>query len=211
MVDCLGGEKITTKSEMSMKEAIFNAKLAFIDNLAEAGIPEEYKNPLLTWIKLIFSDDQPNANKQGIKQEEFSNLINSMSYMPIKANYNVEESGVEGHTDAIQIGVIKEGQQEANKIVAVGALYNDESPDVVDFFKKEIADGRAVNFSWEIRYKDSIFEDDVEWLIGTTTKAVTAVKSPAYDGRTPLLSISSFDFIKLIDDELSKREHVGVM
>lgn len=193
-----------------MKEAVFNARLAFIDNLAEAGIPEEYTNPLLTWIKLIFSDDQPNVNNQGIKQDEFPNLIRSMSYMPIKANYSDEEAGVQGHVDADQIGVIKQGQQEANKIVAVGALYNDESPSVVEFFKKEISEGRAVDFSWEIRYKDSSVEDDIEWLMETTTKAITAVKSPAYDGRTPLLSISSFDFIKAIDDELRKREAVEV-
>lgn len=193
-----------------MKEAVFNARLAFIDNLAEAGIPEEYKNPLLTWIKLIFADDQPNVNKQGIKQEEFSNLIRSMSYMPIKANYSDEEAGVQGHVDANQIGVITQGQQEANKIVAVGALYNDESPGVVEFFKKEIYEGRSVDFSWEIRYKDSSIEEDIEWLMETTTKAITAVRSPAYDGRTPLLSISSFDFLKAIDDELRKRDAVGV-
>lgn len=193
-----------------MKEAIFNATLAFIDNLAEAGIPSEYTNPLLTWIKLIFADDQPNANKQGIKQEEFPNLISSMSYMPIKANYSSEEAGIQGHTGAVQIGVLKEGQQQGNKVVAVGALYNDEFPDVVEFFKKETSEGRAVNFSWEIRYKDSKVEKDVEWLVGTTTKAITAVKSPAYEGRTPLVSISSFDFVKAIDDELRKREKIGV-
>jgi len=188
------------------KKAIFNAKLAFIDNLAAAGIPDEYKNPLLTWVKLIFADDKPNANSQGIKQEEFTNLIKSMSYMPIKANYDSEGSTVEGHSDAVQIGVLKEGQKEANRIVAVGALYNDEFPDIVEFFKKEMNDGKAVNFSWEIRYKDSAIENDTEWLVGTTTKAITAVKSPAYEGRTPLLSISSFDLIKAIDDKLKSRE-----
>lgn len=191
-----------------MKEAIFNATLAFVDNLAEAGIPEEYTNPLLTWIKLIFADDQPNANNQGIKQDEFPNLIKSMSFMPVKADYNAEEAGVQGHTGAVQIGVLKEGQQEGNKIVAIGALYNDEFPDVVEFFKKEISEGRAVAFSWEIKYKDSISEDGIEWLTGITTKAITAVESPAYEGRTPLVSISSFDFVKAIDDELKRRKQV---
>ena len=178
------------------------------ENLAEAGVPDEYKNPLLTWIKLVFADDQPNANSQGIKQGEFPNLIKSMSYMPIKANYNSEEADVQGHIGAVQIGVLKEGQQEGNKVVAVGALYDDEFSDVVEFFKKETTEGRAVNFSWEIRYKDSLVEDDVEWLVGTTTKAITAVKSPAYEGRTPLVSISSFDYVKAIDDELRRREQV---
>lgn len=207
MVDYMDGAKIGS----NMKEAKFSATLAFVENLAEAGIPDEYRNPLLTWIKLIFADDQPNANNQGIKQDEFPNLIRSMSYMPIKANYSQEESGVQGHADAVQIGVLKEGQQEGNKVVAVGALYNDEFPDVVDFFKNETSEGRVVNFSWEIRYRDSSIEDEVEWLTGTTTKAVTAVKSPAYNGRTPLVSISSFDLVKAIDDELRKRkENVGV-
>lgn len=193
-----------------MKKAIFNAKLSFVENLAEAGIPEEYKNPLLTWIKLVFADDQPNANNQGIKQDEFPNLIKSMSYMPIKANYSPEEADVQGHVDATQIGVIKEGQQEANKIVAIGALYNDESPDVVDFFKREMSEGRAVDFSWEIRYKNSTIEDDIEWLADTTTKAITAVKSPAYDGRTPLVSISAFDLFNEIEEELKRRKTAGV-
>ena len=193
-----------------MKEAIFTAQLKFIENLAEAGIPNEYKNPLLTWVKLIFADDQPNANNQGIKQDEFPNLIRSMAYMPIKANYNPENSDVEGHVDATQIGVLKEGQHQANKIVAIGALYNDEFPDVVDFFKSEMSEGKTVNFSWEIRYKNSNIENDTEWLSGTTTKAITAVKSPAYEGRTPLVSISSFDLVKALDDELKKRELLGV-
>jgi hypothetical protein len=188
-----------------MKETIFKAQLSFVENLAEAGIPDEYKNPLLTWVKIVFADDQPNANEQGIKQDEFSNLIKSMSYMPIKANYKAD-SGLEGHDGASQIGVIKEGQQEANKIVAIGALYDDEFPDVVKFFKDEISEGRSVDFSWEIRYKESEEEDGVEWLKETTTKAITAVKTPAYEGRTPLVSISSFDWLHAIDDELKRRK-----
>jgi hypothetical protein len=191
------------------KKAEFTFNLDFIENkdLALAGIAEEYNNPLLTWIKLIFSDDQPNANKQGIKQSEFPNLIKSMAYMPIKANFE-SESGLEGHSGAKQIGLIKEGQQQGNKVVAIGALYNDEFPDVVEFFKKEIAEGKRIDFSWEIRYKDAIEEEGIEWLTETTTKAVTAVQDPAYEGRTPLISISSFDLVKMIDEELKEREKI---
>jgi len=209
MADFMGGKKIMINSENDMKEAVFSAELQFIDNLALAGIPDEYKNPLLTWVKIIFADDKPNANSQGIKQDEFPNLIKSMSYMPIKADYNPDE-GVQGHTGAVQIGVIKAGQQEGNKVVAVGALYNDESPDVVEFFKQEMAGGNAVNFSWEIRYKDSQIEEDVEWLKDTTTKAITAVRTPAYEGRTPLVEIDSFNLLKAIDDELMRRREKTV-
>lgn len=196
-----------------MKETTFNISLSFIEDekeLAQAGIPEEYKNPLLTWVKFIFTDDQPNANKQGISQDEFPNLIKSMAYMPIKANFD-SEFGLEGHSDARIIGVIKAGQQQGNKVVTIGALYHDEHPEVVDFFKKEMSDGNNVDFSWEIRYKDSEDKDGVEWLKNITTKAVTAVQHPAYEGRTPLVSISAKDLIEIIDEELKERKVTEVV
>jgi urease beta subunit len=195
-----------------MKETVLNISLNFIEekDLAQAGIPDEYKNPLLTWVRFIFTDDKPNANKQGISQDEFPNLIKSMAYMPIKANFD-SEFGLEGHSDARIIGVIKAGQQEGDKVVAVGAIYHDEFPDVVDFFKREMAEGNRVDFSWEIRYKDSDEKDGVEWLKNITTKAVTAVQHPAYEGRTPLVSISAKDLIQLIDDELKDRKVTEVV
>uniref|UniRef100_A0A6M3LFI5 Prohead protease n=1 Tax=viral metagenome TaxID=1070528 RepID=A0A6M3LFI5_9ZZZZ len=195
-----------------MKDTTFNISLNFIEDneLAQAGIPEEYKNPLLTWVRFIFTDDQPNANKQGISQDEFPNLMKSMAFMPIKANFD-SEFGLEGHSDARIIGVIKAGQQQGNSIVAVGALYADEHPDVVEFFKKEMAEGNSVDFSWEIRYKDSEDKDGVEWLKNITTKAVTAVQHPAYEGRTPLVSISAKDLIELIDGELKDRKVTEVV
>ena len=195
-----------------MKETVLNISLNFIEekDLAQAGIPDEYKNPLLTWVRFVFTDDKPNANRQGISQDDFPNLIKSMAYMPITANFD-SEFGLEGHSDARIIGVIKAGQQEGDKVVAVGAIYHDEFPDVVDFFKKEMSEGNRVDFSWEIRYKDSEEKDGVEWLKSITTKAVTAVQHPAYEGRTPLVSISAKDLIQLIDDELKDRKVTEVV
>lgn len=197
---------------MTDKETKFTLSLDFIEDseLAQAGIPDEYKNPLLTWVRFIFTDDLPNANKQGIGQDEFDNLIKSMSYMPIKADFD-SEFGLEGHSEARIIGVIKGGQQQANTVVTIGAIYHDEFPDVVDFFKKEMAEGGSVDFSWEIRYKDSEEIDGVEWLKEVTTKAVTAVQHPAYQGRTPLVSISAKDLVQLIDDELKDRKNTEVV
>jgi len=193
------------------KETKFTVSLDFVEDseLAQAGIPDEYNNPLLTWVRFIFTDDQPNANEQGIGQDEFQNLIKSMSYMPIKADFD-SEFGLEGHSGALIIGVIKGGQQQANKVISIGAIYHDEFPDVVDFFKKEMSEGRNVDFSWEIRYRDSDDKDGVEWLKEVTTKAVTAVSQPAYKGRTPLVSISAKDLMHLIDEELNDREHTEV-
>ena len=197
---------------MDEKETKFTISLNFIEDgdLAQAGIPDEYKNPLLTWVRFIFTDDQPNANQQGIGQDEFPNLIKSMSYMPIKADFDTE-FGLEGHSEARIIGVIKGGQQQGNKVVTIGAIYHDEFPDIVDFFKKEMAEGGNVDFSWEIRYKDSEDKDGVEWLKEVTTKAVTAVQHPAYQGRTPLVSISAKDLIQLIDEELKDRKDTEVV
>lgn len=197
---------------MDEREAKFTISLDFIEDgdLAQAGIPDEYKNPLLTWVRFIFTDDLPNANKQGIGQDEFPNLIKSMSYMPIKADFD-SEFGLEGHFEAHIIGVIKAGQQQANKVVAIGAIYHDEFPDIVDFFKKEMSEGGSIDFSWEIRYKDSEEEGGVEWLKEVTTKAVTAVQHPAYQGRTPLVSISAQDLIQLIDEELKDRKCTEVV
>jgi len=188
------------------KTATFNFACGLMkeDELALAGI-EDYKNPLLTWVKLVFTDDQSNKNDQGIKQEEFTNLIKSMTWMPIKASYNAE-SGLGGHDEAVQIGVIKTGEQLDNKIVTIGALYNDENIEIVDFIKNQFTEDSQVNFSWEVRYKTSDTDEaGTEWLKEVTTKAITAVEHPAYDGRTPLLSISSIDFLKAVEEELIAR------
>lgn len=188
------------------KTTNFVVSLEFFEATAE----DVYKNPLLSYVKLIFADDKPNSNNQGISQKEFPNLIKSMVYMPIKAKYETE-AGLGGHDDAQQIGIMTAGQQEGNKIVAVGALYNDEFPEVIEYFKTEVANGRPIFFSWELRYRDSEVIDSIEWLKDVTTKAVTAVKSPAYVDRTPLLSLSSKDeLINMIEKELlSRGEKVG--
>ncbi len=190
---------------MGNKEANFTVSLNFVDEAQAGLIPDEYRNPLLSWVRLVFADDSPNANNQGIGQDEFQNLIQTMSFMPIKANFD-PEFGLAGHSEARVIGVIKSGQQEGNQIVAIGAIYNDEYPEVVDYFKKELAEGGSVDFSWEIRYRDSEETDGVEWLKGITTKAVTAVQHPAYEGRTPLVSISAQDMINIIDENIRVRE-----
>lgn len=194
------------------KETKFTISLSLIEDgdLAQAGIPDEYKNPLLTWVRFVFTDDQPNANKQGIAQDEFPNLIKSMAFMPIKADFD-SEFGLEGHSEAHIIGVIKGGQQEANTVVAIGAVYSDEFPEIVNFFKSEMAEGGSVDFSWEIRYRDSEEIEGVEWLKEITTRAITAVQNPAYEGRTPLVSISAMDLMQLVDEELKVRQKTEVV
>jgi hypothetical protein len=167
------------------KKTILYAKLVdFLDNkaLAQAGVDLER----LTWIRFVFTDDRPNYNKQGIKQNEFPSIIENIGLMPIKANYN-PDLGLGGHDGARVVGFMSKAQQEANAIVGIGALFNDEFPNVVNFFKKELAAGVGISFSWELKYSDSSFDDkDNEWLTGIIPQALTAVANPAYGDRTPL-------------------------
>jgi len=180
--------------------ATFNVKVELLNELDKAVAA--YKNPLLTGVRLIFTDDQPNANKQGIKKSEFSHLVESMTNMPIKAHY--DENGLGGHDDTIGIGVITNGEIRDNTLVATGALWSDEFPDLIEHFKTKIAEGTPPEFSWEVRYRDSEIDDNgTEWLTDVTTKAITAVRFPAYEGRTPMIAISSL--VQAISEELESR------
>jgi len=186
------------------KSASFEVSVEFLDKVSLAEVGEDYNNPLLSFVQLVFTDDKPNLNNQGVKQAEFDNLLTSMQYMPIKVNFDPIIK-VQGHSNADVVGVIKSGKKDGDKLVAFGALFKEEFPDVIDYFKQTVSDGGQIDFSWEIMYKDAEVVDGVEWLKGTTTKAITAVANPAYGGRTPLLSISSTELLEAINKELEER------
>ena len=69
-------------------------------------------NPYVTWAKFILTDDEPNGNNVRIPKEEFSNLINSGIYMPIKMTLGE----IEGHEASIPIGVITHLKEVKNSI-----------------------------------------------------------------------------------------------
>ena len=115
--------------------AIFSLNLEFLDAQAE------YHSPLVTPIRLVFTDDQPNTNGMGIKQEEFPQLLKSMKHMPIKANFSTEFGALGGHDKSIPIGLIKKGEQQGNKVIAEGAIWKEECPELIDYFKQSYAVG----------------------------------------------------------------------
>jgi hypothetical protein len=166
------------------RQTIFYAKLLSLQD-RQAMAEESNKNPNLTWIRFVFTDDQPNGNSQAVSQIEYPNIISTISHIPIKANYT-PGIGLGGHDDTDIVGFVHKGQQESNKILGTGAIWNSEYPELIEYFKKELAEGRGINFSWELQYSNSEKINGIEYLKGVIPTAMTAVKYPAYEGRTQL-------------------------
>lgn len=143
-------------------------------------------NPMLTWVKFILTDDKPNANNQRIPKSEFSNLIRSGLYMPIKMA--LEEIS-EGHEETYPIGVITHLKEDGDKIRGLAALWNMERPDAISVIKEHYAEGKSLDLSWEIGYTDEYFEGDIKNLTGCELRATTLVGIPAYQGRTIITDV----------------------
>lgn len=147
------------------------------------------RNPTLRWLKFILTDDQPNANKQRIPQEEFDNLIKSGINMPIK----MAEGGIaDGHDNSKAIGVITHLKQVANRIEGLAALWSRERPQDVDLIINEFESGTPPQISWEVPYTDEEYDDDgIASLRGIILRAATLVRLPAFEGRTPVLAVAA--------------------
>ena len=175
-------------------------------------------NPTLSLMEFIFTDDKPNANKQGIPESAFANIINTGTLMPIK----MSEGGISpGHAGTLPLGVIssleKKPAEDRNLIVGKAALWSKERPEDVQMIKEAYAAGKPLNISWEVLYTETeVDENGITWLIDPTVRAATFVGVPAYDGRTHLISVASKDLkieenmneleTKLADAETKKTE-----
>jgi hypothetical protein len=145
-------------------------------------------NPLVSWIKFILTDDQPNANKQRIPLEEFSNLIKTGIFMPIKmASGEIKD----GHDESLPLGVITHLKEDGNQIRGIAALWSRERPLDVDLIKKMFKEGKKPQLSWEIAFSSSNILDGIEILKDTALKAATFVGMPAYSGRTPVIAVAN--------------------
>jgi hypothetical protein len=153
----------------------------------------DYKHPLLTMAKFIFADDRGNNNRQGIKAEDFDEVIKSAIDTPVKMRFL--GANVAGHPGSVPIGHIKrmekESETDVNRLVAWAVLYSEEFPDEINFLKEAHASGEGPGISYEIMYSNSVSENGIEWLKNMTTRAATFVKSPAYGTRTALLALAS--------------------
>lgn len=162
-------------------------------------------NPLVSWIKFILTDDQPNANKQRIPLEEFSNLIKTGIFMPIKmASGEIRD----GHDDSLPLGVITHLKEDGNQIRGIAALWNRERPQDIDLIKKMFKDGKKPQLSWEVAFAESLVEDGIEILKDTALKAATFVGMPAYAGRTPVIAVANKQNTKVEDAALEEIEQL---
>lgn len=180
-----------------------------------ADIPVEEGHPLLTRMKFIFAtanegfdlSTKKSGLKQGIKEEDFDDIIKTSINTPVKMRY-LGRGGIGNHLGSIPIGHIigMEKTQLGDGTVALAAeavLYRTEYPDEVDFLKTAFASGEAPGVSYEIQYssKNSVIENGVEWIKGLVTQAATIVRSPAYGNRTAILALASNK--ELTDEELN--------
>lgn len=166
----------------------------------------EFKNPFLTIVKFVFADNKPNANNQGIKQEDFAQVMQTAIDTPIKMRY-LGEAGAGGHNGSVTIGHIRSMYEDVTsdgtaRLIAEGVVYRDEFPAEAEYLMKSFNEGKAPGASWEINYRSEEKEGPVQWLKGIITRAATFVRNPAYGTRTALLALASDANIS--DEDLGK-------
>ena len=167
-------------------------------------------NPTVRWAKFILTDDEPNQNKVRIPESEFSNLIKTGVFMPLKVAAG-EIS--EGHENTFAIGVITHLKKVKNKIEGLAVLWSKERPEDVDMLKTKYDNREPIDLSWEIEYADSVTNEEtgIKDLLGTKLRALTIVGIPAYAGRTPITAFASktnqedskLEELKRLQDELA--------
>lgn len=148
------------------------------------------KNPTLRWIKFVLTDDAPNANKQRIPKEEFSNLVKTGIHMPIKMSQGYIR---DGHEYSVPIGSITSLVERDHFVEGIAGLWGKEYPGEVSLLQElSASEDEQPQLSWEILYKGSRVEDDgVEAFSDTALAAATVVGMPAYEGRTPITLMAS--------------------
>jgi hypothetical protein len=157
------------------------------DNSEEA-VATVTRNPSITWVKFVLTDDKPNANRQRVPADEFDNLITSGTNMPIKV---AQGSISNGHDGSFPIGVISHLKKHKDQIIGLAALWERERPEDVRMIKEKYSKREPLELSWEILYADSATtEDGITDLKNTALRAVTFVGRPAFEGRTPVLAVA---------------------
>lgn len=146
-------------------------------------------NPLQSVIEFVFTDFQPNKNRQGVTQAEAVNIIRSGLNQPVKVNFLGEE--VAAHKGAIPIGPIIELKHDDDKVIGKAIIWKDIYADFVTYLEKASASEGGVQFSWELYYRSSNTDGNgIQWLENVEVAGIAIVDDPAYSGRTPLLSFA---------------------
>lgn len=171
---------------VNMETVKFSSILEFIEEDATASVS---LNPEFQWAKIVVTDDQPNLNRMRIPKEEFSNIIKTGIGAPIK----MDNGNITSHKESMgkPIGVIMQLMEEANKIIAMAALWKKERPEDIDKLKKMYLDNNPPQVSWEVGYSDFEEKEGIKSLFGTILNGLCVVLTPAYGGRTPFIAMSS--------------------
>ncbi len=177
-----------------MKTAIF--KINSVELLTESEILKEFEaeaaislNPNVTWMKFVLTDSRPNLNRQRVPTEEFSNVIKTGMFMPIKM---AQGKISEGHADTVPLGVMTHLLEQDNEVVALAALWDREREADVAYLRERFKEDKPIDVSWELSYTDSEYTDEgVEVFAGVTMNAATIVGMPAYMGRTNVEEIAA--------------------
>ena len=157
-------------------------------------------NPLQTRLDIVLTDFHPNKNNQCIALSEAENIINSAKNQPIKINFT--DGKESGHNNSYPIGTLTDVYLDGDVIRAKSVLWKTEFPEEDQYLRKATAEGKTLQTSWEVYYKESETVDEVEFLRDCQFAATVIVSNPAYDGRTPILSIAELAAI----EEKEKRE-----
>jgi len=175
------------------------------DSLPKEVIAAISLNPTLRWIKFIVTDDKPNANKQRIPQSEFSNLIKTGLHMPIKMAQGFIRAG---HEFSVPIGTITSLRKDETFVEGIAALWSKEFPNEVQLLRDMNDTGKRPQLSWEILYSDSIIDDEteIETFQDVALSAVTVVDMPAYEGRTPIVSMAAKEAYRIKQEEYTEME-----
>jgi len=173
-----------------MKIAKFNVLAQPLDKEGQAQAAQTFADTHSLWVKFIFTDDQPNDNKQAVAQTEYASIIDTGVHKPFKKATGDALS--DNHNPVIPIGTIVEMSQEGNTVIGLAAVWEPEFPEEAASIREAHEKGERLDVSWELFYEDSTHDDTgVEWLQGVSTRAVALVGQPAYDGRTPVLAVAT--------------------
>lgn len=154
-------------------------------------------NPFQTHLELVLTDFAPNKNKQAVPKSEAESIIATAKNRPFKINF--AGSKINGHLGAIPVGSLIDVYQDGEQIKAKAILWNDEFPEVDEYFRAETAKGNAIKTSWEIYHSGAELNDGVEYLRNCVFGATCAVENPAYGNRTPVLSIAETELQSLVN------------
>ena len=156
-----------------------------IELIAEAGV----SNPNLGWLSFVLTDSEPNNNKQGIRKDAFTVLIESGQLMPVKM---ARGEIAADHTGAEPLGAIAELSIDESKVLGKAVIWKRDRAEEYEILTAMSADNKLPHISWEIAYTKSELDDDgVEWISDPMLRAATIVGDPAYGDRTPILSVAS--------------------